>query len=98
MPEMTEWNAIVEWDHAAEPDPDWLDELVERLLAYAPSIGIRRPAGRVSMSATITVQAATLRTATRTALRAVEAATGQRATGIEVLTTAEFDRRLEATA
>lgn len=92
---MTEWNAIVNWIHPAEPTEDALDDFIGQLLPYSPAIGLRpaTDAGRVPMSATLTIEAVNLRQAIHTALSAVEIVTGQTAVGVEVITRTEFVNR-----
>lgn len=89
---MTEYNAILTTDHRAHTPADLDDEIIDRLAAFHPALGFTT--GRLTV--TITYPAETLEQATAVAL----ALAGQSLaglpftlTGLEVLPTAEFDRR-----
>lgn len=99
---MASWTARVEWLEESEPTSDALGTIASRLADVHGSVGVEIPAtnggGPVTMSATVTVEAATLRRATAAALRAVEEAGQDRpgriqVHGVEVLDTATYDRR-----
>jgi len=84
---MTEYNATVETSRRDE-DPD--DALMDALAAYHPSI---HTSPRGWLSATITVPAENLTQAAQTALAVVATAARSDAVSIEVMPTAEFDKR-----
>lgn len=87
---MTEWTARVEWTPPETYSLDALDVLVDRLADWHVAIG-REPdadpdAGiPETWTATVTVEANTLRQAIAAALERVENVTGEKATGIEVI-------------
>lgn len=91
------WTARVEWPQATSLSTDDLERLVERLLPYAGALGVEKEAAGPdepeTWSAVINVDAPSLRQATTAALQAVEQAVGAKATGIEVLTEHEHQRR-----
>jgi hypothetical protein len=96
------WTARVEWhsDRRGAGLEQELEDVTDELAALGASVAVeydateQRPA---VLSATITLDdAGTLRQAIAAAVSAVETAVGQKVTGVEVLTTTEFDRRAEA--
>src|SRR4051794_2255590 len=94
---MATWTARVEWDDLGATD-DYLDQLTEQLAPHHASVGWERePLGR--LSATVTVDAATLRQTVTLALAAVDNAAralGAHCTplGVEVLDEATAEQRL----
>lgn len=95
---MTSWTIRVEWTHITYNMTE-IDELVDQLVGYSPAISLEHDPGEFYpkiYSATITLEAPSLRQATTSALQLVEAAISQKADGIEVLRTYEFDRRIDA--
>jgi len=96
---MSSWTARVEWAQHAPSNDTELEQLVERLAPYAGAIGVEKPSAGPgypeTWGAVITLEAASLRQATVAALQHVEQAVGQKATGIEVLTTHEHERRVK---
>lgn len=103
---MPSWTARVEWRTPNAPDAEALDDLHTALAAVHGSVGLEETvAGEelATMSATVTVDAGTLRQAIAAALRAVDdagASLGQpiHATGLEILDTETHDRRSERPA
>jgi hypothetical protein len=96
---MTEWTAVVDWTYPLSPNTAQVDEWMAKLDGLSAAIH-DEPADdlardRVRCAATISFEASSLRQATTEALRLVENATGLKATGVSVLTSREFDRRLE---
>lgn len=90
------WTARVEWRNGYEPGQTTVDAWVDRLADHSPVIAHEhRLEGSWRMSATITVEAPSLRQAVQAAVRLVEdAVTVAHADGVEVLTAAEYTRRL----
>lgn len=89
---MTDYNAILTTDHRTPTRADLDDELIDRLAAFHPALGFTT--GRLTI--TITYPAETLeQAATIAAALAGRSLAGLpvTATGLEVLPTAEFDRR-----
>lgn len=99
MTNPTSWTVRVDWlDHTAGPNEAELEQLLDKLAGLHPAINLEhpdQPGAPVRMCATLTLDAATLRQASATALAAVEGAIARKALGIEVLPTHEFDRMLE---
>ena len=90
---MRDYNAPVEVAHRPDPyavDADFGDDVIDRLLAASPAIGISE---RGWMDVTITRPANSLLDASATALALVKAATGHEPVSVEVMPTAEFDKR-----
>lgn len=88
---MTEYNAHIEWDVRAVDD----DQLVDALIDYHPAVS-RGERGHVA--ATITLPAETLRQAATSALAIADAVAAQAldaapVLALEILPTAEYDRR-----
>jgi excisionase family DNA binding protein len=87
----TEYNARI--DLAASftaADADTIDAILDRLAGFSPALG----GNTRHTTLDFTYPAEDLRTAVRTALAlAGDAVGGLRMTGLEVITTAEFDRR-----
>ena len=94
----TSWTARVEWEQLAPGTDDDLLDLVDRLAPFSGAIGTEKPSAGVGYpeiwSAILALEAATLREATAAAIESIEQATGCAATGVEVLATDEFDRRV----
>jgi hypothetical protein len=95
---MTEWTAVVDWAYPLSPNTATVEEWLEKLAGLSAAVH-DEPADdlgpeRVRCSATISLEAPSLRRATADAVRLVETATGQKATGVAVLGSREFDRRL----
>jgi hypothetical protein len=95
---MTEWTAVVDWAYPLSPNTATVAEWLEKLAGLSAAIHDEPAADlgpeRVRCSATISVEAPSLRRATTDAVRLVETATRQKATGVAVLSSREFDRRL----
>lgn len=93
---MNDWTARVEWIAGYVPGEAELDEWTDKLAEHSVAFGVPGEQDKPRlMSATISLQASTLRQATQDALRLVEGATGSKALAVEVLPTHEFDRRLD---
>jgi hypothetical protein len=90
---MTTWTAVIEWRTSTPLDATAIEELVEQLGAtHTPAV---RRVDRRTWAATVTVEAATIRQAIDRSMRLVEQAAHVRATGVEVLTTADSLRRTQ---
>lgn len=94
---MTSYTARVEWMRHVTISETELDELLDALAGYSPAIAPEDSPehGPWILSATITLEAGTLRQAIAAALQAVETATEHKALAVEVLPTHEFDRRVD---
>lgn len=94
---MTSYTARVEWMAHTQINDTELDELVDALAKYSAAIGPEDSPenGPWIYSATITLEASTLRQAIAAALQAVESTAGAKALAIEILPTHEFDRRVD---
>ena len=97
---MDKWIARVEWQTPDTYDEAALDLVMDHLAGHDPAVARETPTAAAgeqveTWSATVTIQAATLRKATAAALELVEGATGEKASGIEVLDVATHDHRLE---
>lgn len=93
---MNDWTARVEWYAGHVPGEAELDEWTDKLAEHGVAFGVPGEHDKPRlMSATISLQASTLRQATQDALRLVEGVTGSKALVLEVLPTHEFDRRLD---
>lgn len=95
---MTEWTAVVDWTYPLSPNTAQVDEWMAKLDGLSAAIH-DEPAddlgvGRVRCTATISFEASSLRQASTEAIRLLENATGLKATGVSVVTSREFDRRL----
>ncbi|MFD7161368.1 hypothetical protein ACFV9C_42750 [Kribbella sp. NPDC059898] len=95
---MTDWTAVVDWTYPITPNTAQLDEWLGQLEGLSAAIH-DEPAedlgrDKVRCSATISFEAATLRQAAAEAIRLIESATGAKASGVNVVTTREFRRRL----
>lgn len=93
---MTNWTIRVDWlDYGGGPNDAELDNLVDALAEHHAAISTEhdKPNYPVRMSATITLEAGSLRQAVAAALQTVEAAAGHKACGLEVLATHEYDHR-----
>lgn len=93
------WTARVEWEQPTDAiTEEWAVDLVDRLAPFSAAIGTQKesagPGYPETWSADLTVEAGTLRQAIAAALQEVEQATGHKATGIEVLTDHEYERRV----
>lgn len=90
------WTVRVDWLHkvGALPAEATFDAWTTALAAYSPALSLEPGGALQRASATITVDAPTLRQAFQMALGYVQAVTGAKPTGVEVLTTEEFDRRV----
>lgn len=94
---MSNWTARVEWTRVTYNEAE-IDDLIDRLAGHSAAIGLEHDPGEFhpkTYSAIITLDASSLRQATTTALQIVEAATREKANGIEVMRTHEFDRRVD---
>lgn len=89
---MASWTARVEWTTPDDYDTDSLDLVHEHLAGHQAAVG-REPGPEHTWSATVTLEANTLRQATATALELVEGATGERPNGVEVLPQETADLR-----
>lgn len=105
---MSKWTARVEWQTPDTYDEGALDLLMGHLEGHDPAIALEHTFSRQAMkggipsfidthtySATVTIEANTLRQAVAAALELVEGSTDQKATGIEVLDVATHDHRVE---
>lgn len=93
----TSWTIRVDWHRHTEPTDTDFEHILEQLDGLHPALNLEhvdRLANPYLMSATITLDATSLRQATTAALQAVETAADTKARGLEVLTTDEFDREL----
>jgi len=88
----THYNATMLLDRRipARGDHEWTDRVIEALAGFGPVVS-RLSTGQAELI--ITVPADNLRGAITTALALARDATGVEALGLEVITTAEFDRR-----
>lgn len=86
------YNATVLFDRRlpVAGDDEWTDRVIDHLVGFGPVVS-RLATGRAELI--ITLPADDLRTAIATALALARDATGDEPVGIEVVTTAEFDRR-----
>lgn len=95
---MATWTARVEWAQSYEPNSSNYDEWTDALSGFGGSIGVvhrsSRPGDPTRLAATISLEAGSLRQATKLALGAVEDALGIRSDAVEVLPAREYDRRL----
>lgn len=84
---MKEWTARVEWNPPEDYGLEAIDMLIGRLEKWHAAIGRDPVTDGVALTwtATLTVEANTLRQAIAVALELVEGATGEKATGIEVI-------------
>lgn len=98
MTKQNSWTVRVDWRRHTEIDEPELELVLDRLEGLHPAINIERTEALINplhLSATVTLEAATLRQAATMALQAVEAAVDTKARGMEVLETEEFDRELD---
>lgn len=90
---MRDYNATVEVAHRPDPyavDDTFGDDVIDNLPNHGTAIGISE---RGWMDVTITLPAASLLDATATALALIKQATGHEPVSVEVMATAEFDKR-----
>lgn len=83
------YNATVEVD-TRDFDEDLVDRVIDGLVGYSPAVSTAET-GR--MQVIVSLPATDLPQAARTAVAMVESAAGRRAVAVEVMPTAEFDRR-----
>lgn len=95
---MTSWTARVEWTPSRPPTGAELGDILDRLAHYSPSVSAHQArsadGATETWAACISLQEGSLRKVTALAMALVERATGERATGVEVLRTSEQDRRV----
>jgi hypothetical protein len=89
-----DWSVRVDWTPGHTYTESELDDLLDALGPMRPSIGVDHAGDAPAYSAMVSVEAATMRQAMSTALQQVEAATGVRASGLEVMSHAELERQL----
>jgi hypothetical protein len=90
---MTTWTAVIEWRTSTPLDEAAVEQLLEELgTNHSPTV---RRVDRRTWAATVTVEAATIRQAIDRSMRLVEQAAHVRATGVQVLTTADSLRRTQ---
>lgn len=94
---MTEWTARVEWTPPETYSIDAIDQLLVRLADWHAAIGRDSDVDGIleTWTATLTVEANTLRQAFARALEVVEGVTGERATGAEVIDADVHSLRIE---
>lgn len=91
------WTARVDWRNGYEPAQVSVDEWMEQLAEYHPAMAWNdHQDASWPMSVTLTLDASSLRQAVQTAVRLIEDTTQAKPTGVEVLTTHEFDQRSAA--
>lgn len=93
---MSSWTTRVEWTTPDAYDEPALDLVMEHLAGHDPAIALEHTLdGRHTYSATVTVEANTLRQAIAAGLDLVAGATGETLVGIETLPQEAHDRRVE---
>lgn len=93
------WTARVDWEQPNVPADEQMDQVMDALADYHAVLAFDYPMypnqSPVLGSAMISVDAHSPLQAAATAVDVVEAAAGAEATGFEILTSAEWDRRLD---